>query len=110
MVVVSSFSTDLQQCCCPAAAFPVRRTLRYTAGYPNSPLLLELRDQQGLSSDDVQQLAEQLEETAAASAELGQVCVFDLVGVCQVRRRQQLPVACTQLHASFIIATEAHEL
>lgn len=64
---------------------------RYTAEYPASPLELKLRNPKGLSSGDVQQLAQQLTETATASAQLEQVCVFDLVGVCQVRMQH-----CTQ--------------
>lgn len=40
----------------------------------------------GLSSDDVRELAQQLEHTAATFAQQESVCVFNLVDECQVGR------------------------
>lgn len=73
----------MAKCHCQVSV-PLGLVCRYTAGYPETPLQLKLRNQVGLSSDDVQQLSQQLADTAAQFAQQECVCVFNLVDECQV--------------------------
>ncbi|KAF8070961.1 GCN2 [Scenedesmus sp. PABB004] len=58
-------------------------SIRYTAGYPATPLQLKLREVVGLGDDDAAALAQQLDAAAAAFAKDEAVCVFNLVDCCQ---------------------------
>lgn len=75
-------------------------TCRYTAGYPATPLQLKLRNAVGLGIEDVDNLKQQLEDTAALFAQQECVCVFNLVDDCQVWLEQlgYITVALYYLH------------
>lgn len=72
-------------------------TCRYTAGYPATPLQLKLRNAVGLDSKDVDQLKQQLEDTATLFAQQECVCVFNLVDDCQVWWEH---ICTSQLHCT----------
>lgn len=68
---------------------------RLVGGYPEQPCTIKVQDTKGLTPPEKQALSKALHHEAAAHAESGEVCAFNVVDTCQVR-------LCSILHLHWL--------